>query len=69
MYIETIKCKQVSEEKKSEGSLQLTGHLGDVMKESANIAYSFAKSFLVEEHPENEFLQRAHLHLHVPEVM
>ncbi|XP_054711909.1 lon protease homolog, mitochondrial-like [Uloborus diversus] len=67
LYIETTQCKPMSEEKKFEGSLQLTGHLGDVMKESANIAYSFAKSFLLEQDPENNFLQRAHLHLHVPE--
>lgn len=65
LYIETTQCKPLSEEKKFEGSLQLTGHLGDVMKESANIAYSFAKSFLLQQ--ENTFLQRAHLHLHVPE--
>lgn len=49
------------------GSFQLTGHLGDVMKESANIAYTYAKSFLLKKEPENEFLQRAHVHLHVPE--
>ncbi|XP_077551609.1 lon protease homolog, mitochondrial-like [Haemaphysalis longicornis] len=55
-------------DKKPEGSLQLTGHLGDVMKESANIAYSFAKAFALKQAPENDFLQRAHIHLHVPEV-
>lgn len=49
------------------GSFQLTGHLGDVMKESANIAYTYAKAFLLGREPENEFLQRGHLHLHVPE--
>ncbi|KFM59256.1 Lon protease-like protein, mitochondrial, partial [Stegodyphus mimosarum] len=67
LYIETTQCKPLSEEKKFEGSLQLTGHLGDVMKESANIAYSFAKSFMLQLYPENDFLQKAHLHLHVPE--
>ncbi|XP_071034716.1 lon protease homolog, mitochondrial isoform X3 [Parasteatoda tepidariorum] len=67
LYIETTKYKPLIEEKKYEGSLQITGHLGDVMKESANIAYSVAKSFLLQEQPENEFLQKAHLHLHVPE--
>ncbi|KAG0437321.1 hypothetical protein HPB47_017495 [Ixodes persulcatus] len=45
----------------------LTGHLGDVMKESANIAFSVAKSFLLSHDPENDFLQKAHVHLHVPE--
>ncbi|CAL1284783.1 unnamed protein product [Larinioides sclopetarius] len=53
--------------KKYDGSMQVTGHLGDVMKESANIAYSYAKSFMLSHHSENDFLQKAHLHLHVPE--
>lgn len=66
LYIETILCRPF-EEDKSDGSIQLTGHLGDVMKESANIAYSFAKSFLLKEKPTNTFLQKANIHLHVPE--
>ncbi|GFY75165.1 lon protease homolog, mitochondrial [Trichonephila inaurata madagascariensis] len=67
LFIETTQYKPFSEDKKYEGSMQVTGHLGDVMKESANIAYSFAKSFMLSEFPENDFLQKAHLHLHVPE--
>ncbi|GFT96459.1 lon protease homolog, mitochondrial [Nephila pilipes] len=67
LFIETTQYKPFSEDKKYDGSMQVTGHLGDVMKESANIAYSFAKSFMLSEFPENEFLQKAHLHLHVPE--
>ncbi|TRY60367.1 hypothetical protein DNTS_025780 [Danionella cerebrum] len=50
-----------------DGSLEITGQLGDVMKESAKIAYTFARSFLMKEQPENEFLVGSHLHLHVPE--
>lgn len=38
------------------------------MKESAKIAYTFARSFLMKEQPENEFLVGSHIHLHVPEV-
>ncbi|OTF72627.1 hypothetical protein BLA29_008647 [Euroglyphus maynei] len=58
-----------SGQQQQQGSFALTGHLGDVMKESANIAYTFAKSFMLkrEEEPASEFLQRAHIHLHVPE--
>ncbi|XP_076332246.1 lon protease homolog, mitochondrial-like [Tachypleus tridentatus] len=67
LYIETALCKPLKSDDKAEGSFQLTGHLGDVMKESATIAFSFAKAFLLKKHPENEFLQHAHLHLHVPE--
>ncbi|EEC01969.1 ATP-dependent protease PIM1/LON, putative, partial [Ixodes scapularis] len=70
LYIETAVPRPLAsstEKKGAEGSLQLTGHLGDVMKESANIAFSVAKSFLLSHDPENDFLQKAHVHLHVPE--
>ncbi|XP_026091307.1 lon protease homolog, mitochondrial [Carassius auratus] len=50
-----------------EGTLELTGQLGDVMKESAKIAYTFARSFLMKEQPDNDFLVGSHIHLHVPE--
>lgn len=52
---------------KGEGSLELTGQLGDVMKESAKIATTFARAFLMNQEPENNFLVNSHLHLHVPE--
>ncbi|XP_073700088.1 lon protease homolog, mitochondrial [Garra rufa] len=51
-----------------EGSLEITGQLGDVMKESAKIAYTFARSFFMKEQPDNDFLVGSHIHLHVPEV-
>lgn len=51
-----------------DGSLEVTGQLGDVMKESARIAYTFARAFLMERDPDNDFLVTSHLHLHVPEV-
>ncbi|XP_016330021.1 LOW QUALITY PROTEIN: lon protease homolog, mitochondrial-like [Sinocyclocheilus anshuiensis] len=50
-----------------EGSLELTGQLGDVMKESAKIAFTFARSFLMKEQPDNDLLVGSHIHLHVPE--
>lgn len=45
----------------------LTGHLGDVMKESAHIAISYARAFLLKHRPENRFFNLATVHLHVPE--
>lgn len=51
-----------------QGSLETTGHLGDVMKESVRIAYTFAKNFMVKAEPDNKALLENHLHLHVPEV-
>ncbi|TKR63399.1 hypothetical protein L596_027235 [Steinernema carpocapsae] len=49
------------------GSLEATGHLGEVMKESMKTAYTVAKNTLSRRFPENEFLERAHVHVHVPE--
>ncbi|XP_072401412.1 lon protease homolog, mitochondrial [Diabrotica undecimpunctata] len=66
LYIETTTRKQ-STEKDTDGTLELTGHLGDVMKESAKIAMTVARNFLLRNDPGNQFLQKNHLHLHVPE--
>lgn len=46
----------------------MTGQLGEVMKESARIAYTFARAFLMQQDPTNEYLMTSHIHLHVPEV-
>ncbi|MBN3280053.1 LONM protease, partial [Polyodon spathula] len=51
-----------------EGSLEVTGQLGDVMKESAKIAFTFARAFLMQEQPDNDVLVSSHIHLHVPEA-
>ncbi len=67
MFIEAGLRRKYDPESK-EGSLELTGHLGDVMKESMKIAYSFARAFVAEKFPGNEFLEKAHVHVHVPEV-
>nr|XP_029489167.1 lon protease homolog, mitochondrial [Oncorhynchus nerka] len=50
-----------------DGSLEVTGQLGDVMKESSKIASTFARTFLMKQQPDNDFFSGAHLHLHVPE--
>ena len=47
-----------------EGKLKLTGQLGDVMKESAEIALSLVRSLLPEK---EEFFKEHDFHLHVPE--
>ncbi|NIZ40179.1 endopeptidase La [Entomospira entomophila] len=49
--------------------LQLTGQMGDVMKESANIAYTFARLYLATKgkaSDEREFFDRHTIHLHIP---
>ncbi|XP_066262433.1 lon protease homolog, mitochondrial isoform X2 [Euwallacea similis] len=67
LYIETTTRRQPPSDKDSEGSLELTGHLGDVMKESAKIALTVARNFLTKHDPGNKFLINGHMHLHVPE--
>ncbi|CAH4023239.1 unnamed protein product [Pieris brassicae] len=67
LYIETALRNKHHEEKASSGSLELTGHLGDVMKESARIALTVARNYLDKHNNGNTFLNTSHLHLHVPE--
>jgi len=49
------------------GKLIVTGHLGDVMKESANIAYSVVKSIASEAGVPAYRFKDFDIHLHVPE--
>ncbi|MBP3568690.1 MAG: endopeptidase La [Lachnospiraceae bacterium] len=49
------------------GNLQLTGKLGDVMKESAQIALSFVRSKVEEADVPEEYFEKHDFHLHVPE--
>ncbi|KAK7392082.1 hypothetical protein VNO78_20509 [Psophocarpus tetragonolobus] len=62
LYIETT----LVEEGEGKGSLNLTGQLGDVMKESAQIAHTVSRAILLEREPENPFFANSKLHLHVP---
>ncbi|HEX4953873.1 MAG TPA: endopeptidase La [Thermoanaerobaculia bacterium] len=50
---------------KGKGELVLTGQLGDVMKESARAAWTFARSHAAPLHIDEEAFQRD-LHIHVP---
>ncbi len=47
--------------------LKLTGQLGDVMRESAEIAYSFITSYVDDNTPQAGYFDNAFVHLHVPE--
>jgi ATP-dependent Lon protease len=49
-----------------EGSIQLTGHLGEVMKESAQTAFSFIRSRAVALEIDEEFYRKYAVHVHVP---
>ncbi|OAA32384.1 ATP-dependent protease La [Moelleriella libera RCEF 2490] len=65
MYIESI--LQAPLRSSSRPGLEITGNLKTVMKESTTIAYSFAKAFMVKEFPDNNFFDKAKMHLHVPD--
>jgi len=47
--------------------LKVTGQLGNVMGESAQLAYTLAKSVLRKLQPENAFFRTASVHVHFPE--
>ena len=49
------------------GGLVLTGKLGDVMKESAQAAFSYVKSHSEEHKIDPKFLETHDIHIHVPE--
>lgn len=49
------------------GKLQLTGNLGDVMKESAQIAISYVRSVSNRYNIEEDYFEKHDIHIHVPE--
>jgi ATP-dependent Lon protease len=59
LFIETICLK-------GKGDIKITGQLGDVMKESANIAYSLARYFAEQLSLPKEFFNENIIHIHVP---
>ncbi|KAM5230189.1 lon protease homolog, mitochondrial isoform 1-T1 [Hipposideros larvatus] len=69
LFVETSPRRPLEKDSKGDkdGSLEVTGQLGEVMKESARIAYTFARAFLMQHDPSNQYLVTSHIHLHVPE--
>ena len=65
LYVESI--LQTALRHSSSPGLEATGNLKAVMKESSTIAYSFAKSVLARDFPNNKFFDKAKLHVHCPE--
>ncbi|KAJ2832996.1 ATP-dependent Lon protease pim1 [Coemansia erecta] len=70
LYIESVVEATVNNsdnESSAHGRLHTTGQLGDVMKESSTLAYTFVRSLMVRRDPTNQFFGRHIIHLHVPE--
>jgi len=65
LYVESILESTLNRD--SSPRLSVTGNLKNVMKESTQIAYSFAKSFMARTYADNLFFDKAKVHLHCPE--
>lgn len=59
LYVEALKMR-------GKGGLTLTGQLGDVMKESARAAWSYARAHSEELGIEEEFFDQYEVHVHLP---
>jgi len=59
LFIEALKMK-------GSGKIKLTGHLGEIMKESGEAALSFVKSYFSENLREEDFFEKYDIHLHIP---
>ncbi|HVE58463.1 MAG TPA: endopeptidase La [Pyrinomonadaceae bacterium] len=60
LFIEALKTR-------GKGKLQLTGQLGEVMQESAQAAYSYAKARATELGINEEDFENFDIHIHIPE--
>lgn len=70
LYIETQGIKRGLDpegKRRGGGTLKVTGQLGDVMKESSQIAYTVARARLGDVEPDNRFFDEMDIHAHVPE--
>ncbi|KAJ2629536.1 ATP-dependent Lon protease pim1 [Coemansia sp. RSA 1290] len=73
LYVESVVESTVTnsnsdnDEGGTHGRLHTTGQLGDVMKESSTLAYTYVRSLVNRTDPDNRFFSRHVIHLHVPE--
>ncbi|KAF8065961.1 lon protease [Scenedesmus sp. PABB004] len=63
LYVEAAPIVEGGEGK---GRLTTTGQLGDVMRESASIAHTYARAFLARRSPGSTYFNTTALHVHVP---
>jgi Lon-like ATP-dependent protease len=70
LYVETQGIKRGLDpdgKPRGGGTLKVTGQMGDVMKESTQIAYTVARARLAEIEPDNNYFDVTDIHMHVPE--
>lgn len=70
LYIETQGIKRGLDPEgkpRGGGKIKATGQMGDVMKESTQIAYTVARARLAEIEPDNTYFDDTDIHMHVPE--
>ena len=70
LYIETqgiMRGEDKDGKPRGGGAIKVTGQLGDVMKESSQIAYTVTRARLAEIDPTNKFFDETDIHMHVPE--
>jgi ATP-dependent Lon protease len=62
----TLTIESIAVKVKSGAGLKLTGQLGDVMTESANIAYTYINSYLENDEKARNIFDNYLIHVHVP---
>lgn len=62
LYIETAsrRASKLMKDDDGSGSIHLTGNLGNVMKESAQIALTVARNYMRVKNEENTFLEKGY---------
>lgn len=67
LFIETTK-KQLEENNQEQPSIQITGNVGAVMKESVQIAFTVARNHLQTTDKDNSFFAKNKIQLHIPKA-
>jgi ATP-dependent Lon protease len=62
MYVEVLKSHFAKG-----NSIQISGSIGEVMRESGQLAHTYAKHLLKTAKPDNKFFEKNSVHVHVPE--
>lgn len=62
----TLLIESIGIDNQKGGTLKLTGQLGDVMSESANIAFSYIQNYISNDEVARKFFQNKVIHIHVP---